>query len=1587
MSAIEGLRANGGTFTQGAVHRARELLEGGGNENKYIVFLSDGEPTYCNGIHSINGLSFDDIKGHKVISSDIDESNYNYSKIIGNGNSRYAKTGFAYNIIRSAYMDCGRAAINEAGFAKRDGVTMYTVGLQLGADGKSILEKMANKDKFIGVEDPDYLTNEFSKIASQIYNATNNASVNVNFQKGIELKTGVSVNDIDHEGGAVSIKDGKPVWELGTVDAPLEDGSEYKYAYIRFKVSVNDEILSTSNPKRTKLLGNINFTYKDKDGIEKNIPIKEDSEQEVKLYVLRKIIKDSTSIDNEHRIFKFKVIGDDYNKEYELKSSVIGTYKNCKILKDVKKNTRYQVYESEGALAYDETDNNHKVFNVKDYYNNSEIYMSNDLTQKGSKVEGALASGGVTPVANIHIDGQSDKFLTVENSEKKLLAKMTVNKIIKVKRSVSPTRSAKNTNLPKETSFSFSIKDGQTIIKNGEVKIGSDLKGSKTFEGLSFKEYTLHENEESIQPNTPFKPEQNDIKFKIYLYDVLNNKDKGKEINFVNEFDSEHNSASVDFTAHKIWVNGNKSDFDKVSFKLFRTVGGGTKEEVKNVTPTKVKKDDYKFDYKWSKLPKYNKDVKEYTYSVEEEGVSNGNVTINGNTYAVNQNGDTITNTYTIPKIDKFEAKKEWSVDPSMADKVTYPTMQFDLYRKTASVAEEKVVNAEPKEINKTNLTATWTNLDKTNKDGEVYTYYVKENFKENKMENDNWVLGKYDSSERKITNKLEDDKNKKGKLTVKKELLVNTNTQARTRRSISDPIKFKFKLTGPYSYKEEFELAPGEEKEFENLYFGEYKLEETDAKGYTPSYSENSGKVTLTRAAKDKNIKVTNTIDNTSNASTVSFKATKEWIGGPKNDHTAIKLNLMRKIDGGEKEVVVTNPIISKVENKNAFDYEWSKLPKYNENGKEYTYSVEEEGVSNNEVTINGNTYAVSQIDNTITNTYKIPKIDKFEAKKEWSVDPSMADKVTYPTMQFDLYRKTASVAEEKVVNAEPKEINKTNLTATWTNLDKTNKDGEVYTYYVKENFKENKIENDNWVLGQYNPSERKITNKLEDDKTKKGKLTIEKKFTNIPKYLENKVFDFEVQGPYGYRKTVQIKAGSKMEIDGLYYGNYTIKEVIPENALYKVSGSVEQNISLRKNEPANVLFTNILKDVSTINISVNKEWKGDGPTSSVKINLLINGKKTNKSLELNKNNNWKGEFVNLEKRDDNGDLITYSIAEEKINNYETAYSNNLVKNQDGKITVTNTYKKENNPYIPGNGNNKIIVDRIGGETRIETAVELSKKVDKSDTVIIANAYKFPDAMASAPLAYLKNGVILLTTGDKSKGVPKATINEIQRLKAKNIIVVGGNSSVSDEEVSALKKVAKNIKRIGGVDRYQTSELIAYEVNKLTDNKNKVVVASGEVFPDALSVGSYASRKGLAIILSKHNQLPLYSKQAIKNIGANDFIIVGGVNTISKSVEESINGKKVRYAGLDRYETAREIAENTYSNPNRVFIASGEIFIDSLVVGPVAGRFEAPILLTNKNSLPKPTKDFTMKSSVKHITIVGGVNTVSKKVENELNK
>ena len=77
-------------------------------------------------------------------------------------------------------------------------------------------------------------------------------------------------------------------------------------------------------------------------------------------------------------------------------------------------------------------------------------------------------------------------------------------------------------------------------------------------------------------------------------------------------------------------------------------------------------------------------------------------------------------------------------------------------------------------------------------------------------------------------------------------------------------------------------------------LYFGEYKVEETDSKGYTASYSVADGKVTLKSTDKEKTVEVTNT--NGGAGTVVDVEATKIWKGGPKKDHRAIDLTLKRK-------------------------------------------------------------------------------------------------------------------------------------------------------------------------------------------------------------------------------------------------------------------------------------------------------------------------------------------------------------------------------------------------------------------------------------------------------------------------------------------------------------------------------------------------------------------------------------------------------------------------------------------------------------------------------------------------------------------
>ncbi|MDU3193526.1 MAG: cell wall-binding repeat-containing protein, partial [Finegoldia magna] len=271
-------------------------------------------------------------------------------------------------------------------------------------------------------------------------------------------------------------------------------------------------------------------------------------------------------------------------------------------------------------------------------------------------------------------------------------------------------------------------------------------------------------------------------------------------------------------------------------------------------------------------------------------------------------------------------------------------------------------------------------------------------------------------------------------------------------------------------------------------------------------------------------------------------------------------------------------------------------------------------------------------------------------------------------------------------------------------------------------------------------------------------------------------------------------------------------------------------------------------------------------------------------------------------------------------------------------------------------------------------TAVEVSKKYyNSADTVIIANYEKFADSLSASALSKALKAPILLVQKDQLDSV---VAQEIKRLGAKNVIVIGGDHSV-DKAKNSLAKY--NVQTIAGSDRYETSAKIAQEIIKRTGTK-QAVIASGETFADALTVAPLANKHNMPILLVQQNNIPKATQEVLKQI--DKVIIVGGEKTISKEVENKLPNP-TRIAGANRYETAKKIYEYGFKDRTEVNIANGTVPADSLVIGSI----DCPILLAEANEIPEATKQAIKESKFEKVNVFGGEKSISESVVKELIK
>ena len=199
---------------------------------------------------------------------------------------------------------------------------------------------------------------------------------------------------------------------------------------------------------------------------------------------------------------------------------------------------------------------------------------------------------------------------------------------------------------------------------------------------------------------------------------------------------------------------------------------------------------------------------------------------------------------------------------------------------------------------------------------------------------------------------------------------------------------------------------------------------------------------------------------------------------------------------------------------------------------------------------------------------------------------------------------------------------------------------------------------------------------------------------------------------------------------------------------------------------------------------------------------------------------------------------------------------------------------------------------------------------------------------------------------------------------------------------------------RYAGANRFDTARLIAIDTYGTAPT---VLMARGDLFPDALA-GNYlagSTGQGAPMLLTRSDSLPAETDDALRTLGTNRVIILGGPDAVNSSVESQLRGRGLqveREFGQDRFETAQAVAQRpgpgnvgSIDGARTAIVASGRNFPDALAGGPLAYASKLPTLLTDTNSLPAPARNGLTNLAIRHVLLLGGTAAVSNAVEDQI--
>ena len=222
-----------------------------------------------------------------------------------------------------------------------------------------------------------------------------------------------------------------------------------------------------------------------------------------------------------------------------------------------------------------------------------------------------------------------------------------------------------------------------------------------------------------------------------------------------------------------------------------------------------------------------------------------------------------------------------------------------------------------------------------------------------------------------------------------------------------------------------------------------------------------------------------------------------------------------------------------------------------------------------------------------------------------------------------------------------------------------------------------------------------------------------------------------------------------------------------------------------------------------------------------------------------------------------------------------------------------------------------EVEVERVAGDDRYHTAVMISQELfgddaeddedgndngddgegngDESlaDTVYLATGEGYADALVGAPAAVADEAPLLLTKTDE---LSEVTAGELDRLDPDELIVLGGDSALSEDVADEAADVTDaEVERLEGEDRFGTAVAVSQHLVEEDGEAESVTMATGVGWADAVGGAAAAGAEGEPALLVTPGQVPDEIADELQRLDPQLVRVLGGPSAITTRVKDAI--------------------------------------------------------------------------------------------------